>query len=109
MSSGAGPAVAATPVDDRSQPLPEPPSSFEALGVDERVLEAIAEAGWAAPTLIQRHAIQAALAGKDVLARGACAQPPLPSSTRRSPVPSHPPPRPLQRTLAYPPCTHCGT
>ncbi|XP_077325797.1 putative ATP-dependent RNA helicase DDX56 [Lithobates pipiens] len=42
---------------------------FHELGLDDRVLKAIADLGWAKPTLIQEKAIPLALEGKDLLAR----------------------------------------
>ncbi|XP_074066169.1 putative ATP-dependent RNA helicase DDX56 [Macrotis lagotis] len=42
---------------------------FEHMGLDPRLLQAIAEQGWARPTLIQEKAIPLALEGKDLLAR----------------------------------------
>ncbi|XP_029460043.1 probable ATP-dependent RNA helicase DDX56 isoform X2 [Rhinatrema bivittatum] len=42
---------------------------FHELGLDDRVLKAIADLGWARPTLIQEKAIPLALEGKDLLAR----------------------------------------
>ncbi|KFM57019.1 putative ATP-dependent RNA helicase DDX56, partial [Stegodyphus mimosarum] len=43
--------------------------SFRDMGLDERILEAIARLNWAEPTLIQEKAIPLALDGKDILAR----------------------------------------
>ncbi|KAJ3604938.1 hypothetical protein NHX12_026989 [Muraenolepis orangiensis] len=42
---------------------------FHEMGIDDRLLKAIADLGWAEPTLIQEKAIPLALEGKDVLAR----------------------------------------
>ncbi|KAM4748352.1 putative ATP-dependent RNA helicase DDX56 [Rhinophrynus dorsalis] len=42
---------------------------FHELGLDDRLLKAIADLGWAKPTLIQEKAIPLALEGKDLLAR----------------------------------------
>ncbi|XP_044516984.1 probable ATP-dependent RNA helicase DDX56 isoform X2 [Gracilinanus agilis] len=42
---------------------------FQHMGLDQRLLQAIAEQGWARPTLIQEKAIPLALEGKDLLAR----------------------------------------
>ncbi|XP_063301616.1 probable ATP-dependent RNA helicase DDX56 [Pelobates fuscus] len=42
---------------------------FHELGLDDRLLRAIADLGWAKPTLIQEKAIPLALDGKDLLAR----------------------------------------
>jgi ATP-dependent RNA helicase RhlE len=41
--------------------------SFDTLGLDGRILQALAEEGYTAPTPIQRDAIPAALAGRDLL------------------------------------------
>ncbi len=43
---------------------------FHEMGLDDRVLKALAKLGWARPTLIQERAIPLALDGKDLLARG---------------------------------------
>merc|ERR1739838_237417 len=42
---------------------------FSEMGLDDRILEAIARLGWEQPTLIQEKAIPYMLEGKDVLAR----------------------------------------
>nr|XP_033805488.1 probable ATP-dependent RNA helicase DDX56 isoform X1 [Geotrypetes seraphini] len=42
---------------------------FHELGLDDRLLKAIAQLSWARPTLIQEKAIPLALEGKDLLAR----------------------------------------
>ncbi|XP_053822458.1 probable ATP-dependent RNA helicase DDX56 isoform X1 [Vidua chalybeata] len=42
---------------------------FEHMGLDGRLLRAVAELGWAVPTAIQARAIPLALEGRDVLAR----------------------------------------
>ncbi|XP_037693174.1 probable ATP-dependent RNA helicase DDX56 isoform X2 [Choloepus didactylus] len=42
---------------------------FEHMGLDPRLLQAIADLGWSRPTLIQEKAIPLALEGKDLLAR----------------------------------------
>ncbi|XP_042230644.1 probable ATP-dependent RNA helicase DDX56 [Homarus americanus] len=42
---------------------------FHEMGLDDRVIEAIARLGWAEPTLIQEKAIPYVLEGKDILAR----------------------------------------
>uniref|UniRef100_A0A8C3CHD2 RNA helicase n=1 Tax=Cairina moschata TaxID=8855 RepID=A0A8C3CHD2_CAIMO len=44
-------------------------AAFEHLGLDPRLLRAVSELGWAAPTAIQAEAIPAALEGRDLLAR----------------------------------------
>uniref|UniRef100_A0A1W7RI19 Probable ATP-dependent RNA helicase DDX56 n=1 Tax=Agkistrodon contortrix contortrix TaxID=8713 RepID=A0A1W7RI19_AGKCO len=43
--------------------------SFAQMGLDARILQAVAELGWAAPTPIQEKAVPLALEGKDLLAR----------------------------------------
>ncbi len=40
------------------------------MGLDDRILKAVAKLGWAEPTPIQERAIPLALEGKDLLARG---------------------------------------
>uniref|UniRef100_A0A673N642 Probable ATP-dependent RNA helicase DDX56 n=1 Tax=Sinocyclocheilus rhinocerous TaxID=307959 RepID=A0A673N642_9TELE len=42
---------------------------FHEMGLDDRVLKALADLGWSQPTLIQEKAIPLALEGKDLLAR----------------------------------------
>jgi ATP-dependent RNA helicase DDX56/DBP9 len=42
---------------------------FHDLGLDDRLLKAVAKLGWARPTLIQEKAIPLVLEGKDVLLR----------------------------------------
>ncbi|XP_060764806.1 probable ATP-dependent RNA helicase DDX56 [Neoarius graeffei] len=42
---------------------------FHEMGLDDRLLKAVADLGWAQPTLIQEKAIPLALDGKDLLAR----------------------------------------
>ncbi|XP_061409202.1 probable ATP-dependent RNA helicase DDX56 [Lethenteron reissneri] len=42
---------------------------FHEMGLDDRILKAVAKLGWAQPTLIQERAIPLALEGKDLLAR----------------------------------------
>ena len=42
---------------------------FHEMGLDDRILKAIAKLGWAEPTLIQERAVPLVLEGKDVLAR----------------------------------------
>ncbi|KAM3873724.1 putative ATP-dependent RNA helicase DDX56 [Diretmus argenteus] len=42
---------------------------FHEMGLDDRLLKAVADLGWAHPTLIQEKAIPLALEGKDLLAR----------------------------------------
>ncbi|XP_013931390.1 PREDICTED: probable ATP-dependent RNA helicase DDX56 isoform X1 [Thamnophis sirtalis] len=43
--------------------------SFGQMGLDARLLQAVAELGWAAPTPIQAKAVPLALEGKDLLAK----------------------------------------
>ena len=43
---------------------------FHEMGLDDRLLKAIAKLGWCRPTMIQEQAIPLILNGKDVLARG---------------------------------------
>ncbi|KAK8406885.1 hypothetical protein O3P69_007440 [Scylla paramamosain] len=45
------------------------PLQFHEMGLDDRILEAIARLGWKEPTLIQEKAIPYMLEGKDLLAR----------------------------------------
>ncbi|NXS95883.1 DDX56 helicase, partial [Jacana jacana] len=42
---------------------------FEHMGLDPRLLRAVAELGWATPTAIQAEAIPLALEGRDLLVR----------------------------------------
>jgi ATP-dependent RNA helicase DeaD len=49
----------------------EPPTGFSSLGLDARVLTALAALGYEEPTPIQRAAIPALIAGRDVLAQAA--------------------------------------
>ncbi|XP_068190270.1 probable ATP-dependent RNA helicase DDX56 [Antennarius striatus] len=42
---------------------------FHEMGLDDRLLKAVADLGWSQPTLIQEKAIPLALEGKDVLSR----------------------------------------
>lgn len=42
---------------------------FHEMGIDDRLLKAVADLGWAQPTLIQEKAIPLGLEGKDLLAR----------------------------------------
>lgn len=45
------------------------PASFEELGLDPRLLQAIAKEKYAAPTPIQAKAIPLALEGRDILGK----------------------------------------
>ena len=56
---------------DVEAPVDEAPSGFEALGLSEPILRAIAEMGYVNPTPIQQQAIPFVLMGRDVLG---CAQ-----------------------------------
>ena len=51
--------------DDKKKVFP-----FHEMGLDDRILKAIAKLGWCRPTMIQERAIPLILNGKDVLARG---------------------------------------
>ena len=51
--------------DDKKKLFP-----FHEMGLDDRILKAIAKLGWINPTLIQERAIPLILEGKDLLARG---------------------------------------
>lgn len=51
---------------------PEQETSFVELGLDPRLLQAIAQQKFASPTLVQRKAIPLALNGQDVLAKADC-------------------------------------
>uniref|UniRef100_A0A3Q0SAX7 RNA helicase n=1 Tax=Amphilophus citrinellus TaxID=61819 RepID=A0A3Q0SAX7_AMPCI len=42
---------------------------FHEMGLDDRLLKAVADLGWSKPTLIQEKAIPLGLDGKDILAR----------------------------------------
>ncbi|KAM7368550.1 hypothetical protein PAMP_012882 [Pampus punctatissimus] len=42
---------------------------FDEMGLDDRLLKAVADLGWSQPTLIQEKAVPLALEGKDLLAR----------------------------------------
>ncbi|KAK4227548.1 ATP-dependent RNA helicase dbp-9 [Podospora fimiseda] len=53
--------------DKESEPEPEP--SFPELGLDPRLVQAVAKQGFEKPTLVQRKAIPLALQGKDVLCK----------------------------------------
>lgn len=48
----------------------EKPLLFHEMGLDDRILKAVAKLGWCEPTLIQQKAIPLILEGKDVLAKG---------------------------------------
>jgi len=48
----------------------KPVLPFHEMGLDDRLLKAVAKLGWSEPTPIQERAIPLALEGKDLLARG---------------------------------------
>lgn len=50
----------------------EEETSFAHLGLDPRLLQAVAQQKFAKPTLVQRKAIPLALNGQDVLAKADC-------------------------------------
>jgi superfamily II DNA/RNA helicase len=56
---------------DAAAAQPDEPTTFAALGLPERLVIALARRGMEAPFAIQTRAIPDALAGKDVLGRGA--------------------------------------
>ena len=47
----------------------QPEKSFSDLGLDPRLVQAVAEEGYLKPTLVQREAIPLALNGQDVLCK----------------------------------------
>ena len=55
--------------DDEEEEEEAPLLQFHQMGLDDRLLQAIAHLGWKEPTLIQEKAIPLALEGKDILAR----------------------------------------
>ena len=61
----------ADPADDimNDRPPTAPASSFDSLGLEPRLLQAIAKESFSAPTEVQTKVIPIALEGKDVLAR----------------------------------------
>ncbi len=61
-------------LDDNDMPTivdpkvaPKKPSAFNVLGLDSRLLQAVAKQDFFAPTLVQSRAIPLVLEGKDVL------------------------------------------
>lgn len=56
-------------MEDENTESVNPKCNFRDMGLDDRILEAIAELKWTEPTLIQEKAIPLALEGKDILAR----------------------------------------
>jgi len=65
---------ATTEVEQSTEPAQnqEEETSFVDLGLDPRLLQAIAQQKFAKPTLVQRKAIPLALNGQDVLAKADC-------------------------------------
>lgn len=61
--------VVSSDIAEESKPLDEPVTEFSELGLDDRLLKAIAKLGWKKPTMIQSYVVKHALAGKDILAR----------------------------------------
>ena len=55
------------PVDSPSTGDPDGAAGFESLGLDPRLLQGVAEAGYSKPTPIQSQAIPIALEGKDIV------------------------------------------
>ncbi|GAO17067.1 uncharacterized protein UV8b_07826 [Ustilaginoidea virens] len=53
----------------RSEPCPDADLSFADLGLDPRLVQAVAEQNFLKPTLVQQQAIPLALNGKDVLCK----------------------------------------
>lgn len=58
-------------MSDEKRTLLDPKTSFASLAqlIDSRLLRALADMGYARPTLVQARAIPLALEGRDVLAR----------------------------------------
>lgn len=61
-----------TQVEKPAQQQQEEETSFADLGLDPRLLQAVAQQKFAKPTLVQRKAIPLALNGQDVLAKADC-------------------------------------
>jgi len=59
-----------TTVGNSSMEETEDDVPFHEMGLDDRILKAIAKCGWSQPTAIQEKAIPLILEGRDVLARG---------------------------------------
>ncbi len=57
------------PKDEESRQEAPKSSSFDALGLDVRLLQAIAKLNFSTPTPVQAQTIPLAVAGKDILAR----------------------------------------
>ncbi|KAG5974903.1 ATP-dependent DNA/RNA helicase [Claviceps digitariae] len=53
----------------KTEPCPDEDLTFAELGLDARLVQAVAEQGFLKPTLVQRQAIPLALNGKDVLCK----------------------------------------
>ena len=56
-------------VPQPTQASPSPSSNFQDLGLDARLLQAIAKEGFSTPTPVQTETIPAALEGRDIVAR----------------------------------------
>ena len=54
-------------LDDKSNPVESPPSSFADLGLSHNLLRAIADTGYEAPSAIQNAAIPKLLEGRDMI------------------------------------------
>ena len=54
-------------LDDKSNPVESPSSSFADLGLSQNLLRAIADTGYEAPSAIQKAAIPALLEGRDMI------------------------------------------
>ena len=55
--------------DEQQKQQPEPEPSFSELGLDPRLVQAVAKQNFEKPTLVQRKAIPLALKGQDVLCK----------------------------------------
>jgi len=62
------PATAPAPAKPKAK-APEPELSFAELGLDPRLVQAVAKQGYEKPTLVQRRAIPLTLDGQDVLCK----------------------------------------
>ncbi len=60
-----------TPRTDRPTTPPEQPAGFSGLGLDQRIVDALAVLGYEEPTPVQREAIPPLLAGRDLLGQAA--------------------------------------
>lgn len=54
-------------LDQRPKTKPDEPTTFQALGIDERLCEVCKSLEWTEPTKIQREAIPIALQGRDII------------------------------------------